>query len=229
MLTGCSFMDWYFEEEPSGTAQELAWMGMDSYEEGDYGRAVDCFEKIKDWYPFSKFAILAELKVGDAHYHLQNYEDAVFAYEEFENLHPTNDAIPYIIYQLGLCYFDRMDSIDRDQSMTQKALDTFYRLNNQFPDNEYALKSREHIKRCLKDLARHELYIAMYYYKGGHYKAALHRFQSVLIKYPDAGVHQTVIAYINICEKKIKEEEKMQTASSGGWNFKRLIPFMSEP
>ena len=79
-------------EEEEYSAQELAWVAMDLYESGDYSRANEKFEKLKDWFPFSKYAILAELKIGDAHYKLGQYEEAVFAYEEFEKLHQIGRA-----------------------------------------------------------------------------------------------------------------------------------------
>ena len=88
-------------QESTGSAQQLAWDGMDAYEDGDYTIAIEHFQQLKDWYPFSKYAILAELKIADSQYHLKNYEEAIFAYEEFEKLHPRNEAIPYVIYQIG--------------------------------------------------------------------------------------------------------------------------------
>ena len=88
-------------KEETGSAQQLAWDGMDAYDDGEYKDAIENFQKLKDWYPFSKYAILAELKIADAHYHLDQYEEAIFAYEEFEKLHPRNEAVPYVIYQIG--------------------------------------------------------------------------------------------------------------------------------
>ncbi len=66
------------------SAEELALRGMEAYDAGNYRRAVEHFQKLKDIYPFSRYAILAELKLGDAHYRLEQYEDALFAYEDFE-------------------------------------------------------------------------------------------------------------------------------------------------
>jgi outer membrane protein assembly factor BamD len=86
--------------DESASAQELAWDGMDAYENGNYGKAIDKFQRLKDYYPFSKYAILAELKIADAHYQREEYEEAIFAYENFENLHPRNEATPYVIYQI---------------------------------------------------------------------------------------------------------------------------------
>jgi outer membrane protein assembly factor BamD len=163
---------------------------------------------LKDFYPFSKYAILAELKIADSHYHLEQYEEAIFAYSEFEKLHPRNEAIPYVIYQIGLCYFVQIDTIDRDQTPAAMALSTFQRLNKQFPDNQYARSGAEHLTRCYKSLAGNEYYIGEFYYKSKHYKAALNRFMAVLSIYPDVGYHQKALQYIAKCEASLTEEEK---------------------
>ncbi len=180
---------------------------MTQFKKGNYNSALEHFEKLRDWYPFSKFAILAELKIADSHYRLEEYEDAIFAYEEFAELHPRNEAIPYVLYQIGRCYFDRMDTIDRDQSVTRKALEMFKRLNEKYPDNSYALKADKHINQCLKSLAGHELYVGRFYYKTKHYKAALHRFKAVLSRYPDTGFHQKAMYYITLCEDAINRSQ----------------------
>jgi outer membrane protein assembly factor BamD len=201
VFSGCA----WFQTEEEKTAQELINDGMDQYNDKDYKDAIESFEKLKDWYPFSKYAILAELKLGDAHYHLEEYEDAIAAYEDFESLHPRNEAIPYVIYQTGLCYFERIDTIDRDQSTAQKALETFERLRKQFPKDPYAIKGAQNINKCQKSLAGHDFYVGFFYYKSKHYKAALQRFKNVLTNYPDVGVHQKALQYIIMCEEKIKE------------------------
>ncbi len=202
ILTGCG---WFGakEEKP---APELARNGIEAFKEGKYRDAIESFETLKDWYPFSKYAILAELKIADAHYQLVEYEEAIFAYEEFENLHPRNEAIPYVIYQIGRCYFNQIDTIDRDQLTARKALDTFKRLAQKFPDDAYTLKARPHIIKCHKSLAGHDFYVGRFYFKSKHYKAALHRFQSVLSNYPDVGVHYEALQYIALCEGVIQQQ-----------------------
>jgi outer membrane protein assembly factor BamD len=191
-----------------GSAQQLAWDGMDAYEDGKYKDAIENFQKLKDWYPFSKYAILAELKIADSNYHLEQYEEAIFAYEEFERLHPRNEAIPYVVYQIGRCYFDQIDTIDRDQTPARKALDTFRRLQKQFPNDQYARSGAEHINKCIKSLAGNEFYIGVFYYKSKHYKAALKRFMAVLSNYPDVGYHQKALQYVAKCETSIGDGEQ---------------------
>jgi outer membrane protein assembly factor BamD len=191
------------------TAQELAWQGMDKYQEGSYKKAIEHFQRLKDIYPFSKYAMLAELKLGDAHYRLEQYEDAIFAYEEFEKLHPRNEAIPYVIYQIGRCHFDRISTTDRDQTAARKALETFQRLRKLYPDDPNSLSAADHIVACNKSMAGHEFGVGAHYFKTKHYKAALRRFRTVVTNYPDVGYHQPALAYIARCEQKLIEEEEL--------------------
>jgi outer membrane protein assembly factor BamD len=209
--TGCTTLkDQYnkiFGVEEAGTAQELAWDGMDAYENGDYKKAIDKFQNLKDYYPFSKYAILAELKIADAHYRRQEYEDAIFAYENFEQLHPRNEAIPYVIYQIGRCYYDQINTPDREQTSAQKALEAFQRLVKQFPRDQYSTRAAGHIKTAQKSLAGQAYVVGVFYYNTKHYKAALHRFMSIISDYPDVGYHQKALEYIAKCEASIAREE----------------------
>ena len=210
VLTGCSSVqdriDKFLGVDEGDSAQELAWDGMDAYENGKYLKAIEKFQKLKDFYPFSKYAILAELKIADAHYQREEYEEAIFEYENFEGLHPRNEAIPYVIYQIGRSYYDQIDTTDRDQTSARKALEAFQRLTKQFPEDQYARRSEEHISKCLKSLAGHTYLIGVFYYKTKHYKAALHRFMSIISDYPDVGYHQQALQYIAKCEASIAEE-----------------------
>ena len=186
---------------------EHAAHGTEAFEEQEYRDAITYFGKLRDWYPFSKYAKLAELKIADAHYHLKEYEEAIAAYEEFEELHPKNEAIPYVIYQIGLCHYEQLDTIDRDQVSAKKAIGTFNRLLDNYPDDPYTSKAQEHYRLCLKSLADHDLYVGLFYYKTKHYKAALVRFRSVVQNYPDVGAHQTALKYIAACEVVLAEKE----------------------
>jgi outer membrane protein assembly factor BamD len=196
LLTGCAL----FGKEVEKPAAELIQEGMEAFDKGNFSDAIKDFEQLKDWYPFSKYATVAELKIADAHYHLDHYAEAVTAYEEFEQLHPRNEAIPYVIYQIGRCYYDQIDTIDRDQTSARKALETFRRLTRQFPEDPYAIKAHTHITICLQSLAGHEIYVGKFYLRSKHYRAALERFKSVISEYPDVGMHYQALQYITQCE-----------------------------
>ena len=199
---GCT---WHAPKEKS--AMELTAIGMKAFDKKKYFNAIDSFEKLRDWYPFSKYAILAELKIADSHFYLKEYDEAVLAYKEFENLHPRNDVIPYIINQIGLCYVKQIDTIDRGQTPAKKGKAEFKRLLRQFPETEYSLKAKEHLKKCRESLAGHDLYVGLFYFKTKHYKAALYRFMGIVKEYPELEVSQEALSHIPLCESLIKEKK----------------------
>lgn len=200
VLSGCSFIQNFFKDREDVPADELVSQGMYEFEDGDYRDAIEAFQKLRDFYPFSKYVILAELKIADAHFRLKEFEEAAAAYEQFESLHPTNEAIPYIIYQIGSCYFERIETVDRDQTATRNALEAYRRLIRHYPDDEYARKAESRVIACQKNLAGHEFYVGEYYFKEGQYKAALSRFKSVVTDFPDVGIQQRALVYIAQCE-----------------------------
>ena len=188
------------EPKEEKTAQELVADGVDFFNDGKYKKAIEAFEKLRDWYPFSKYAILAELKIADAHFNLESYADAIFAYEEFEQLHPRNEAIPYVIYRIARSYFNQIDTIDRDQSNAQKALETYRRLVQQYPNDVYAGMAKSDMLECYQSLAGHEFYVGVFYYKNKNYKAAKVRFTAVVENYPDVGYHEQALTYLANCQ-----------------------------
>jgi outer membrane protein assembly factor BamD len=212
-FTGCA---WFGDKSIEKPAQELVQDGMEAYEKGQFREAIKNFEQLKDWFPYNKYAILAELKIADAHYYLNEYEEAILAYEEFEQLHPRNEAIPYVIYQTGRCYYDRMDSVDRDQTSAQKALETFKRLVQQHPDDPFAKQVQTHILKCCNSLAGHELYVGRYYLKMKNYEAALQRFKGIIDKYPDTGVHIRALRYITECQDQMAQMKAAEQAEQAG-------------
>lgn len=191
------------------SAQELVQDGIDFFEAGKYKKAIDAFEKLRDWYPFSKYAILAELKIADAYFNLESYADAIFAYEEFEQLHPRNEAVPYVIFRIGRSYFNQIDTIDRDQSNATKALETYRRLVQQYPQDVYAGMARSDMLACYQSIAGHEFFIGVFYYRNNNYKAAKVRFTAVVQNFPDVGYHQQALTYLANCEAWIQTQSRL--------------------
>lgn len=203
LISGCSLFEGSREMEK--TAEELAAEGSSAFVAGDYKDAVKAYTDLKDWYPFSRYAILAELKIADAFYLLKEYDEAILAYDTFEKLHPKNDAIPYVIFRTGLCWFDRIDTVDRDQTPAKNGMVQFQRLIDQFPESEYAEKAAEKIKICLENISGHELYVADFYFKTKKYKAALGRYEAIVINYPDSKVSQEALNKIIECKALVNK------------------------
>ncbi len=206
LLSGCATLDWFLGKEPERGPSELMDKAMEDLGRGYYKSATEYFQKIKDRYPYSKFAIIAELKMADTLFLRSSYDESYEAYKEFERLHPKHPSIPYVIYRQGLCHFRQMKTIDRDQTHSLKARDEFARLVKRFPRDVYASRARMKIRKCYIDLAAHELYVARFYYKKKQYRAAAGRFRHAIEDYPDVGQYFEALEYLGKCEEKLARE-----------------------
>jgi outer membrane protein assembly factor BamD len=214
LIGGCSWIGgWFGGKKKDRPPEMLAREGIQNLKQKDYDEAIEAFEKLKDRYPYSNQALLAEIKVADAKFYKRNYDEALQAYKDFEKLHPTNRGIPYVIFQQGMCYYRQRSTIDRDQTFTSKALQEFRRLKQKFPQCRYIPKADEYMHKCLRDLADHELYVGEFYFKIKHYESALDRFQTIEQEYPDYPKMGTVKRYIAKCTENLA---KNPNSSKGG-------------
>lgn len=204
-ISSCSIFD--DTSQMSKNAEQLAAEGNRAFMDEDYRDAVKAYTDLKDWYPFSRYAILAELKIADSHYHLEEYEEAILAYKNFEKMHPRNDAVPYVIYQTGMSWFNQIDTIDRDPSPAKKSMALFRRLQEQYPDSKEAKAAGEKIGKCLENIAGHELYVADFYYKTKQYQAALKRYEYIVEFLPETDQAKSALAKIPECAKAAKAAE----------------------
>jgi outer membrane protein assembly factor BamD len=187
--------------------------GIENLEAGRYTDAVKAFEKIRDRYPYSKFAVTAELKLADALYRTGEYDQSFEAYDQFEKLHPKNKEIPYVIYQKGMCHFDRITTTDREQLHTQKAREEFERLIARVPREDYANMARKNLRKCFIYLAEYEIHVGHFYFKRGHYRAALARYTYVIKNYPDLGQYHDALEYISKCKEYLAKEADTEVIS----------------
>ena len=168
-----------------GDPETLYRQGLALFNRRDYPEAIKRFELLRSSFPDSPpYTVWAELKLGDSHLFKKDYVEAIAAYEEFKKIHPTHEEIPYVQYQIGMAYYKQMVTLDRDQTITQKALSSFEYLIANYPPSLFTEKAKEKIGLCKKRLADHEFYIANYYYVRGNFEAASVRLRGLIEKFP---------------------------------------------
>jgi outer membrane protein assembly factor BamD (BamD/ComL family) len=109
-----------------------------------------------------------------------------------------------------MCYLEQMRSIDRDQSVTEKAYDFFRTVVDRYSQSPFAPLAEEKIKFCRDTLAAHELYIADFNYNyAGNPLAALSRLRRIIETYPETEATSTALARL---ETVLIEGEKPELA-----------------
>jgi outer membrane protein assembly factor BamD len=169
-------------------AEQLIIKGMEEFNVGKYFLAIEYFNEILDRYPFSPQAPLAELKAADSNYFMERYEEALVLYNEFEERHPTNEAIAYVMYQKGMCSYNRIDRIDRDITGAIESIQAFEELLRAFPDSPYTNEARARIKAANEFLVNHEFNVVEFYLRTEKYSQAETRLNYILAMYPDSAV-----------------------------------------
>ncbi len=184
-------------------AQVLANEAEQLYLEAEYEDAADMYKALMDRYPYSRFKLLAELRLGDAYLKAKRYEEAEAAFEEFIRLHPQNEAVPYALYQMGMTYHAQMSTADRDPTPANKALKAFRRLSKEHPKSEWSAKALPRITEVQRLLAGHDLFVGKFYYRTQRFNAAIGRFKQVITKYPDVGLYNEAIRYMEKSRKML--------------------------
>ena len=176
---------------------------------------------MQDQFPFSKYSLLAELKSADVHYYMKEYPEALVLYQEFESKHPTNEAMSYVLFQMGMCYFQQIDTIDRDAGAAHEAIGAFTRLVRTYPKSSYVVEAKIRVKTAREFLAANELYVARFYLRTGALEASISRFELLLAQYPDTAVAPKAEAMLAEAQaRKLAGPPHGLTAF-----FKRLLPY----
>ncbi|TKB24889.1 outer membrane protein assembly factor BamD [Desulfopila sp. IMCC35006] len=169
-------------------AKDLLVKGMDDYNVGKYFTAVEFFNDILNRFPFSPEATLAELKAADCSYYLERYVEALALYEEFENRHPTNESIPYVMYQKAMCNYKQIDRVDRDSAGAIKSIEQFNQLLKAYPNSPYTSEAKARIQTATEFLANHEYFVVEYYVRTEKFDQAKVRLKYLLAMYPDSNI-----------------------------------------
>jgi len=170
--------------DPSArTVEELYNNGVDALNQKRYATAVSQFDAVEQNYPYSSWAVNAQLMHGYAEYLQNHYTEAIGSLDRFIQLHPTSPNASYAYYLRGLSFYEQIADIQRDQKGTEQAMVALQDVVNRFPESAYARDARLKIDLCRDHLAGKEMEIGRYYEKQKLYAAAIGRFQKVVEDY----------------------------------------------
>lgn len=230
LLGGCSssFLPWNGDEkklQPKVDAnatpvEEFYNNGVDALNQGRYATANEQFNAVEQNYPYSSWAVNAQLMGAYSQYLQNRYTDAIGSLDRFIQLHPAHRDIAYAYYLRALCYYEQIADIQRDQKSTQLAMAALQEVVNRFPDSAYARDARLKIDLARDHLAGKEMEIGRWYQAQHLYTAAIGRFQRVVDDYqttnhvPEA-LHRLTEIYLVLGLK----DEARRTASVLGYNY----------
>ena len=216
LFTGCASKNAAdFQEVP--TAEVLYRQGLETLEGGrfmgvipntDHDQAIETFQAIVDNYPYSDYAVLAELKIADTYFDQGKWEEALSYYRDFAELHPSHERVPYSILRSALSRKNQALAANRDQTNTRRALEHLDQLLTRYPYSPEAQEAETIWREMRTRLADHEMGVGDFYMDREEYQSAADRFRKVLNDYPGLGLDGQALFKLGTCYSKMNLDDE---------------------
>jgi len=181
----------------SMTAKQNYDKGLAELKDENYTEATRYFTFVKQKFPFSKYAVLAELALADTQFEHENYQEAIDAYKSFLRLHPTHEKVEdgYVAFRICEAYVREMPddfflvppAYEKDQSAVRDALRELQDFLDKYAESKYLEQAKKDRREVLRRLIEHEVYVARFYLDRDVPKAAVLRLEAALRRYPESG------------------------------------------
>ena len=195
-LNGCLFEEKQRESiNLDLSPKQLYELAQQSIEAGTIDEAIKILERLQAAYPSSKYSIQAKLDIPYRLYKRERYDDAINSLNEFIKLYPNHFTTPYAYYLRGVVAHEKSSSIldqynitdnaQRDVSSVKDSMNYFLALIDKFPNNKYSEEAKNKLIVLRNIIARHELFVAIYYTKNDAHIAAINRCKFIIEKFPN--------------------------------------------
>jgi outer membrane protein assembly factor BamD len=175
--------------------------------EKNFEKARKDYQKIQEKSPDKSYDAELMLRIADTYYGEEKYSEAAVEYRAFLNYHPANDYADYAQFQIAMCSYNDLTTIDRDPTPDHAVVREMRKLLDRYPNSRYAEQARTYIAICTDRLAAYELYVARFYYKKDSYKAAIGRCEKLLTDYPGSAAEKEALYYAGLSYKKLGERD----------------------
>ena len=206
LLSACASIP--IETQPAAIYKE----GEGLYESKRYDDAIAQYKKVRDAYASTELSSSAELRIADAYFESERYIEATAEYAQFRKLHPTHPKAPYALYRIGLCNFNQITGIDRDQTPQKNAAIYFEEFLSKYPKSEYTKDVTEKLETVRSQQLQYEQYVAGFYYRTEKYDAAIKRLEVALATFPKSPLHDETFFLLGACRLKSGEQDKAREA-----------------
>ena len=148
-----------------------------------YTVAAALFDEVERQHPYSVWARRAQLMSAFSYYLAGDHTKSIDSARRFLSIHPGNKDAPYATYLVALNYYEQIEDVERDQSITKQALDSLGEVVRRYPDTRYASDARLKVDLVRDHLAGKEMEIGRFYQRRNQWLAAVTRFRNVIDEY----------------------------------------------
>lgn len=169
------------------TAAQLLTEGDSLLKRGKWSEGRQKLRVLEENLPGTAEYPAAKLLLADSFFFqgTSSYPEAAVEYQSFLNYFPKHERRPYALYHLALCHYASIESAERDQSNTNKAIEAFRQILEEAPGSPYVPEVRNKLVQCWRRIAEHEVLVGIFYVNSYHYEGAEQRLKNALETFPD--------------------------------------------
>lgn len=219
LLAGCASLPFFGKSVAPARRDADEWFDAaeTAFERKKYEEARRDYQKLISQYPESDLVPAARLRVAEAFYLEKKYDDAIGEYQKFLDLHPSHERADEALYFTGMSYFRQIDTVDRDQAVTRRAIEAFENLIKTAPDSRFLGDAQAKIATGKRKLAEKEDYVGAFYFRRENYNAAALRFEQILTAYRGVGLDDRAMYFLAESLWRLEQKERAATL------FRQLI------
>ena len=205
-------------------------VAMESYEKGDYDRAVQFFENLTMYYRGRENAENVSWHYAQALFKTKDYTTAGYQFKNFVKLFPYSNHAEEALFQSAYCKYIESPSYSLDQTLTKEAISDFETYLEKYPSSYHTTEINGYLDEMRAKLMKKEYEIAFGYYKIAAYHAAYVSFGNFINEYPESPRKEDAMFYmiksgyeLAINSQEAKVEERLKQVITDFERFSALI------
>ena len=199
-----------------------------AFEAARWSEAVKYFELVKNKFPYSKYAVLAELRLADTHFSREKWLEAADGYRIFVRFHPRHEQVAYATFRVALSHaraiennvswLPIVDAKEKDQAAAKDTIRACDEFLTRFPDDKNVAEAKKLRSEARGRLAEVDLYAADFYLQREKWQGAMWRFHKVGNDYGD-----TARASWALLQAGVIAQDKLHDAVQARAIFEQLV------
>ena len=178
---------------PGEIAKKRYLMGMEALAASDYEVAIGFFKQVMRVPGFVRLAANAKLRIGDALFLQERYEQAISTYRAFLREYEGDENSPYAQLRIGHAYYEQIPSdwflapprYERQQNAVRQAAAALRQFVRLYPTSALREQAQTMLDDCEQQLYEHEVYVARFYHDRGKHNGVVQRLERAFEKYPE--------------------------------------------
>lgn len=203
------------------TAEGNFLKGEDAFKDEQYLAAQRYFGFVRTKFPYSRYAVQAELRVADCQFARERYLEAIDSYQNFVRLHPNHEKVPYASFKVGMAHHAEIPSEffilppahEKDQAAVRDAARALESYLERFSDDENATEAKKVLDDVRRRLMAHERYVADFYKNLERERAYVGRLEVIRHDFADVGLTDELLLEITRAWARLGEAEKAKSAA----------------